>query len=307
MRDVLVLVNQGRNNYFPVEYEDLNVKPAFSNNSKIHRILRKFIFRYIPFASGNFFKNWIGIADKAKVIIVFDSGNAFFILRYLKSKYPSKRIILYYWNPVVRSVHPSNIKKLGVEIWSFDKRDCETYNLNYNQQFYFKENIIRMNTIGHIDKYDAVFIGVDKKRTELLTELKKVADGNNLNFYYYLIKSNLKQDQTNSKVEYQNEISYVDLLNINKQSKAIIDIVASDQVGMTLRPLEALFLKKKLITNMVNIKNYSLYNYNNVFIIGEDSYNKLPTFLKTDYDDTGYEKLVNEYCYDSWVRNFIIE
>ena len=242
-------------------------------------------------------------AERARVIVVFDSGNAAYITRYLARKFFDKRIILYYWNPVFRSINPCKIDSNNVEIWSFDKSDCEKYNLKYNKQFYFYENAKHVHENNKII-YDAIFVGVDKNRSEVLKHLNNIANHQKLNIKIHLVKSNLKKDQ--SKCErYEKEVTYSEVLNMYSKSKSIIDVVDVNQVGMTLRPLEALFLKKKLITTMKDIKKYSLYNKDNIFILGEDRDEMLCSFLNSKYNDENYLALIEEYSEKGWLSNFL--
>lgn len=49
-------------------------------------------------------------------------------------------------------------------------------------------------------------------------------------------------------------ISYQENLDNIRKSKCIVDVVQKGQIGLTLRPLESLFFKKKLLTNNKCIK-----------------------------------------------------
>lgn len=300
--EFLLLINQGGNKYFPEDCTSCVIKPCFSRNTKFHRVMRKFIFKCAPICSFFLFRSWIQDAAIARVIVVFDGGNAAYITRYLARKFPQKRIILYYWNPVSRSINPSKIDINNVEIWSFDRNDCDTYNFRYNPQFFFPENAV-LATSPQLE-YDGVFVGVDKQRSTILQEIKAFAEKQGLNFYFYLVKSNLKSDLSEVNQKYNERITYEELIHLVNKSKAIIDVCSSDQTGMTLRPLEALFLKKKLITNMKKMVEYSLYNRKNVFIIGQDDYCDLYDFVNSPYDESDHEKLLAEYGVENWLNRF---
>ena len=81
-------------------------------------------------------------------------------------------------------------------------------------------------------------------------------------------------------------------------------MVAEWQDGITLRPLEAFFLKKKLITNMKNIVKYDFYNSNNIFILGVDDFNKISEFINSPFDDKDYNRIVEKYCFRGWLKRF---
>lgn len=299
--ETLVLINQGKNDYFPVDSDFANISKCFYCDNYIFRCFRKVILKYLNFLSGMFFFHWRRMAKKAKKIIVFDSGNANYILKYIVKKFPNKRYILYYWNPVIRSLSPECIIP-EAELWSFDLIDCNNYKMNYNHQFYFRENV-KISPFCCI-MYDAVFLGVDKNRGALLRELEERAEDYKLKFYYHIVKSNIDTDSSFNRNGYKKEIKYCEYLELVRKSKSIIDIVSADQTGMTLRPLEALYYKKKLITNMVNIKQVEFYNPNNIFILGEDDFDGLREFINTDYDMENYDTFVKEYSFETWLKRF---
>ena len=68
------------------------------------------------------------------------------------------------------------------------------------------------------------------------------------------------------------------------QSNCILDYNQEGQVGLTLRPMEALFLEKKLITNNKDIKNYDFYNPSNIFILGENNIEDIKEFINKPYE-----------------------
>ena len=89
------------------------------------------------------------------------------------------------------------------------------------------------------------------------------------------------------------------LQNINR-SRAILDFVSPNQSGYTLRPLEALFLNKKLITNEPSIRQETFYRSENIFIYGEDDQDKLLDFINSPFqkvDPSAYQI----YDFDNWL------
>ena len=87
-------------------------------------------------------------------------------------------------------------------------------------------------------------------------------------------------------------------------SRSITEIVISGQEGLTLRVMESIFLKKKLITNNLEIRNKNIYNPNNIFILGEDNIKDLPSFLKKPYQEID-NKIIDSYIYSNWLKRLI--
>ena len=62
-------------------------------------------------------------------------------------------------------------------------------------------------------------------------------------------------------------------------------------------------MKKKLITNNINIINCEFYNKNNIFIINKDNLDDLNDFLKSEYKKID-KKIINYFDYESWLNRF---
>ena len=93
-------------------------------------------------------------------------------------------------------------------------------------------------------------------------------------------------------------MSYDDVIYHIGESKCILDIVGDTNKGVTYRPLEALVLKKKLITNLTDICKENFYNPQNVFIWNKDNTCDLLDFINTDFvvvDDSIIDKHTFRY------------
>ena len=150
------------------------------------------------------------------------------------------------------------------------------------------------------DIYDAVFIGKNKKRVKLLEEIKKHIGNNDK--VKFLIKPDSNELIDDSMILHEN-ISYEDVVNLIKHSKCIVDIVKSGQEGLTLRVMESIFYKKKLITNNIEILNYDLYLKDNIFIVGIDKWERLEEFINSKYVELKKE-ILEKYTYEKWLNNF---
>lgn len=304
MKRTLVLVNEEFNGYFPERDENFYISTIYNNQNLWHRIFRKIVLK-VNFNLGEkyLFKNWIKLLDKVDTIILFDTGNAVEILSFLQKIF-NKRIILWYWNPVAWTKFSLNkIDRNRIEIWSYNKGDCVKYHFKYNVQFYLDKNKPKNTEFDY--HYDVFFIGTDKNRNQYLNKLENIFKAQGISSLFYLVKSTGEKDKNDSKkIKYQKPVSYKELIYMLSKSKAIIDLVPEGQNGLTLRPLEALYYKKKLITNMKQIKEYDLYNPKNVFILGEDDISKMSSFIDQPYDSSLQSQLSEEYSEKQWLLNF---
>lgn len=230
--------------------------------------------------------------------IVYDARASAEYLKWLREIHPTARIILFYDNPIANT--EVNIEQLNEEIcecWSFDYDDCEKYGLRYNSEFYFEELVCKDRPL----KYDIMFLGKDKGRYDRLVELEKKFTDAGLTVYLHIVPDN--KLSAKKKERYREGVSYSRLLEIVSESRVLLDILQDDQVGLTLRNMEAVFNGKKQITDNPKIKRYNFYSKDNVFILGEDDFSRINEFVHSS--SSGYDKeIVDFYSFDEWIKRF---
>lgn len=238
------------------------------------------------------------------------------ILNYIRYCNQNCKLIYIYWNTVFFNI-PNNVeprmynserqyyllrecaRKTKTEIVSFDKKDCETLGFIYNGQccIDYRDKFI----FDRSKKVDIFFCGQDKGRRDYINNLIK--DFEQLGITYEIIlKSKVS---SNDKIKYINvPLSYESVLHRMWESKAILDIVQTGQCGMTWRPIEALFYKKKLITTFQDIKKFDFYNKKNIFILGIDRMDELKKFLNDEYEEINSE-IIEKYTFKKWLERII--
>lgn len=233
------------------------------------------------------FGNWKKLIKDLDTIILFDTGYKSSMAKYMKRKNKHCKIIFYYWN-LIHSYNQFVLKDPNIdEIWTFDKEDALNYNLKWNPQFYTYQ--VKLKSSQFL--YDVIFLGRDKGRECHICELKNSFEQLTLHTKFIVVKKE------------SDFMDYNEYLTFIEKSRAILDIIAPGQTGLTLRAMEALFLEKKLITNNQDIKNYAFYKKENIFIIGEDHLDNLVEFVRTPYIKVP-KKIVDYYDYESWLKRF---
>jgi hypothetical protein len=271
-------------------YKNLNIEKYYK------RIVLKFLLIFkLPL--NMLFDEWkvaLKRNDVKNVIVFINKGGE--VVEYiLKKKRKDQRVILWYWNPAIKCINPDSINYNNSELWSFDTNDCLLHNMSYNTTFYF-DNIYLSNRDL---LYDILFVGKDKGRMTYLKELERELIKKNIRIRFEIVSDNKKTNKSSKK----ETIPYEKVLELISESKAILDICQDGQDGMTLRPLEALFLKKKLITNYSKISNFDFYHPNNIFILGIDNIDDLKYFIETPYISIPYS-IINQYDFSSWLKRF---
>ena len=273
-----------------------SVGEIYGNLSFSGKIIRSVIARFVPQLMPLFYTAEFKKCGKTEeAIIIFDSHLTIAPANYIHRRFPNLRIIYWFWNHIYDL---SVLSKLddGIEKWSYDQYDAKKYGIKHNTQFYipnFTQDILPNKNI----QVDCVFVGKNKGRAEIINKVESLINNSGLSSFFHVVEEDSKVGGAS------NRMAYRDILSIVKSAKCIVDIVPKEQKGLSLRPLEALFFNKKLITTNKNIKNIPIYSPENVFIIGCDDINTLHNFVQTA--NTNYNPLLKDfYSIQNWLLRF---
>ena len=229
--------------------------------------------------------------SKGDTVIIFDIDNLTFI-KYLKLSIPdSVHFHVFYWNPIDKMFGAdtqsaiSSLKDMGAIISTFDKKDADSYQLIYKDQFI---RPLPVQPTG--PEYDYYFIGQSKGREKVLERITYQLKAEGLDGLCLIPKSPKEQ------ISYQENIGNV--LN----SKCLLEIVQAGQSGITLRALEALIYQKKLITTCKDIVNYDFYHPKNI-MIWNDEITHLKPFIQSESNPID-EHIIKKYSFKNWIQSF---
>ncbi len=279
--------------------EDPNVElyPLNSYCSTPQIAIRRFLPNYkapASFLIGRRLRRRLSMLQDSDSVILCDYvtyvGLMAAIARCVKAKTP---LHLWLWNPINHkdpniSKLINNIEKLRFTIHTFDKKDAELLKFHYHKQF-FPIRVYQEVPVSNIYWSDFYFLGAEKGRAHILHEISNMLSGYNLDFK---IAKNLS--------EY---ITYDENINNVMHTRCIVDIVQSNQSDLTLRPLEAMAFRKKLLTNNHNILNADFYNRNNIFVIGHDDWEGIGDFLNSPYVAIDGQ-ILRSYDVLTWINDF---
>ena len=199
---------------------------------------------------------------------------------------------LWIWNPIKGAYREwfacnvEKIKRLGYTICTFDPKDAEAFGLQLMNQFF--DMRCAADSSQEL-RWDCYFIGYAKDRRAEIEKMQQQLSGLRTNFVVV--------EKPSDAIPYARNMENV------VASRALVDIVQGEQSGLTLRPLEALACRKKLITNNVAIKGCDFYSPENVFIVGEDDIATIGQFVESEYCPVA-ESIVERYDVNSWLGQF---
>lgn len=266
----------------------LNVDVIFKPKPKLIRFIRRLWANHFLPGFSQWYGDWKNNLSEYDTVIVHADVRTRTVPKFIHSIKPSMRIIYWYWNPVNNESLPELTKDNKIECWSFDENDCTTYGMKRNIQYYYEPDM----DDGNLNlEYDLYFVGRDKGRKETINQ----------------IKSDIEKARVTYKFDVYGDsdvgISYREVQDRIQKAKAILEINQNGQVGCTLRALEALFFRKKLITTNNNIKKEDFYNPNNIFVYGVDDIQSLKEFVNSPYDKAS-DIYKEKHTIEAWFLNF---
>lgn len=304
------LICTGEDNFFDKKgtmfksnNKNLNIvfEKMYTSNSFFSKLKRNLGY---PFIKSEVREIWKSDLKDYDVIILFEIIVKNSIIKLIREKNPNIRIIIYFRNQFSnvkeKNLSLKYLKKYNCEFWTYNIDDCKRYGFKYNCQFW------NLNYLDLLDKntkseHGCLFLGRVKNRIDDIKTLHDILKTNKIDDYFYLVPKTEYVFDKNYDNIYLDYLEYLKLLN---KSKCVIDLVGEDNYGLTLRPLEAMFLGKKLITNYKKIKSYDFYNPKNIFILGYDREEELKSFVESPFEkiDT---KISSEYNFDNWLNKFM--
>jgi hypothetical protein len=233
----------------------------------------------------------------------------------IKKCSPQMTLIFYTWDSFANNPNAQEILEIFHKKFSFDDVDCLKHNLKLRPLFYESDvnEVFRSAKIS----YDLVFIGTLHSRRYLLFQdfiLNNLSSSNARIFAYFYIQNKFVYWYKrfvlrefgyvpNEYLHYES-MAYEEMLSIYSKSKSVLDINHPAQSGLTLRTLETIALKKKLVTSNENLFKYRFYRSEAFFIINEKSRDTFDEFLKQDY------AFPEQYYYplslDGWIDSVFI-
>lgn len=222
------------------------------------------------------------------------------IFEYIKDK--NKPMFLHHWDSFSFIKKQKEFLQYFDYISSFDKEESKKFNMKFIPNFYLEKDIIKNKVIEYeyftVMKYDKRFI--------MLEKLAKYLKEKKINYKFIVVTN---EEISSEYVEISKD--YIPLkrtYELMSKSNGIVeightkDISEKYQGGASFRIADAVANKQKIITNYDFIKDYDIYNENNIFVLTDNFENKLDSFIKNIYKE--YSKEIYErYSGKSWIKS----
>lgn len=192
---------------------------------------------------------------------------------------PKYRLVLIYLDTYskVPEFYRKYINKISFDLtYTFDNRDAEKYGWIFTNSLYSKSELPGQQNIEN----DIYFVGEDKGRTEQLVMIYDFLSQNGIKCCFKVITNDKKRQSCDGLHFLHKRIEYREILEDIGKTKAILEIVQDGQSGMTMRPYEAMFYDKKLLTNNNSLKDMDFFN-DRFMMVFSDLEDDIIAFLKS--------------------------
>lgn len=236
-------------------------------------------------------------------------------LNYIRKRNPTAKFILYMWDSIFNKKNTLHYISFFDKVFSFDANDCKQIpTIRFRPLFYLNEY---KQIADYTDfEYDFSFIGTaHSDRYYLIRTLQKQIENKGMRGYWFLYLQSRKLFLFNKinnpafKGASLKDFNYKSLpkqllLDKIKKSKVVLDIQHPKQSGLTMRTIEMLGAKRKLVTTNSMIRTYDFYSPDNILVIDRNNPVIPNEFFNTTYlslPDPVYYK----YSLDGWLEDIL--
>lgn len=294
----LTKINEALTSFSDVESTIILIdKSSFKYKNLLHRLLNSFSK---VFLNKNLKKEYLNtfLIDSIKKL---GQQDVIFMIRpdllspktlnFLKTQ--TQSLTAFYYDSTRRFPKKIDIINYFDTVYSYDKLDVETYNLEFLTNYIFdeRENVNFEQLFFNISTFDY--------RYQSMEGLANYIDEKKWSKEILIYGSNGLKSDSLTLIHEQIPVDVVaDKIN---RSKIIIEIQRKEQIGLSFRVFEALGQRKKLITTNTDIVNYDFYHPQNILVIDEAAINIPEDFVNSPYIPLS-DKILDKYRLRNWTK-----
>jgi len=318
-KNILIFFPNGRGNYGSAVAAELEKKGAnvyMYDERPDSSVITKVSIRLAKDSLRHLFLHYVKKILKDNNTVSFDiilivRGEAFtpLVMRYLRKTCPAAHFILYLWDSV-KNTNTTSIFPYFDKVLSFDTYDVEKFKLIHRPLFFIDDYREISRSVER--EIDVLFIGkIHSDRYHFIKMVETELKMNDFKTYFYFyIQSRLLfymmrlQEPTfrNAKLD---EFKFTilpskDVSKIMKLSRASLDAQHPNQTGLTMRTVEVLGARRKLITTNQDIKNYDFFRSENIQVVDRKNPIIDFDFIRTPYSDVP-DLIYERYSLQGWL------
>lgn len=238
------------------------------------------------------------------------------MIKQMRERQKSARFVLYMWDSLTLYPNSRDLIPIFDTAYSFDSEDSEKINeLKFLPLFYCKE----FEQVGQVQNsqidYDIVSVcTAHPNRYKTIHKLFPQLESKGIRIFSYMFLNKLQYLYNRVfvpefKEAKKSEFKFIPLsetenLNVLKRANTVFDMQHNKQSGLTMRTIETLGAKRKMITTNTNIKKYDFYNENNIFVMNDNNLDKIENFIERKYEPIN-DEIYRKYSISSWIDTIV--
>lgn len=249
-------------------------------------------------------------SDYSTILVIQGEGVTTKTLLRLRNAYPRARLVFYTWDSIENKPFSKRNLPLYDRCTTFDPVDANKYGMGFRPLFY-TNGFDRPTDTTYT--YDLSFIGtVHSDRYRIVHSLLEQLPPDTRTFVYLYLQApwmyDIRRIFTNTLDGAKREDFRFDPLGKDVVqatffgSRAVLDIEHTQQRGATMRTMESLGSKRKMVTTNASLRNYDFYNPQNIQIIDRKMPQLDQEFLRSPYEVVP-EDVRLKYSLRQWVRD----
>jgi len=232
-------------------------------------------------------------ADYDYVFVIIGQTLSTKVLELWRRKFGHAKFFLYMWDSFGNRKDVISNLRFFDHAFTFDRSDALSYGIHFRPLFFSKGFEAPADSLP---RWDISFIGT--AHTDRYAIVSKVAAGlgEDIQSYWYLFlqaqwvywlyRAINPGFSTAKRMDFRfAPLTKPDVQRVFFASYAVLDIEHPQQTGLTMRTLETLGARKKLVTTNASVREYDFYSPHNICVIDRDDPIIPAAFLRTPYVD----------------------
>ncbi len=215
------------------------------------------------------------------------------VLGIMRSRFRKAKFKIYQWDSVSTFPDQERINPKFDEIYTFDPVDAERFDWRYRPLFFKKEEC----KVDKNKKYDFIFLcSMHTRRMQVLLKLKGLAEKYDKTLFSYIYVPKLqyiKEAILKRSPLYKGgrdalhftSLPMAETNDIYNHTHCFVDYTFPQQNGLSMRTIESVGHKCKLITNNRHVIDTDFYDPANVYIYDPDNFDVPKAFIDEPYKD----------------------
>lgn len=224
------------------------------------------------------------------------------VMRFLRNR--SSTMIIHFWDSIKYIKKQKQYLQYFDLKSTFDKCEAEEYEMKFLPNFYFEQKEA-LNFKANCE-YDIFAVMGYDERFYIVEKIAKILKNKNIN--YKIIVVTKKEIKSEYVTITQNPITLEETQMYQNLSKAILEIGHTNaekiQGGLSMRAIEALGNRKKLLTTYEIVKEYDFYNEKNIKVLDLNNIDIDKSFFEMPYEELD-DSICKKYSLKSWIKNLV--